>query len=215
MIPDSLRAFAERNAHDGAPGRVWIEQRGEMCLKPGGAWKPFTAEQWMDESAVAFAWHARVKMAPLLTAVVDDAYEDGVGRLDAKLWGKLRIAHEEGPSIDRGELQRYLAELPWNPGAILHNPSIRYEESSRGVRVWTGERECWVDLELDAACDVVRTFTTTRERGEHGPTPWEGRFEDYVELGGMRVPRRGSVAWILPEGRHEYWRGEILSLRID
>lgn len=201
--------------HTGAAARIWIEQRGTMTLKPGGSWKAFTAEQWMDESSVAFAWHARVKMAPLLTAVVEDAYESGSGRLDVKLWGRLRIAHEEGPAIDQGEAQRYLAEIPWNPGAILHNGALRYEERSRGVRVWTGERECHVDLELDAACDVVRASSRTRVYGERGPTPWEGVFDEYVELGGMRVPKRASVAWILPEGRYEYWRGEITSLRIE
>ena len=37
MIPERLRAFATRNSTEGELGRVWIEQRGEMSLKPG-AW---------------------------------------------------------------------------------------------------------------------------------------------------------------------------------
>lgn len=31
------------------------------------------------------------------------------------------------------------------------------------------------------------------------PTPWQGRFWNYEERGGMRVPLYGEVAWMLPE----------------
>lgn len=31
-------------------------------------------------------------------------------------------------------------------------------------------------------------------------TPWEGRWSDYAERDGMRVPMRGEVAWVAAEG---------------
>ena len=33
----------------------------------------------------------------------------------------------------------------------------------------------------------------------------------YRELGGMRMPTLAEVYWDLPEGRHTYWRGEVVS----
>ena len=45
--------------------------------------------------------------------------------------------------------------------------------------------------------------------GRFEPTPWEGRFADYAERDGMRVPLTGAVAWVLPEGRRDYWRGRL------
>ena len=38
------------------------------------------------------------------------------------------------------------------------------------------------------------------EGGEVVPTPWQGRFWNYEERDGMRMPLDGEVAWLLPEG---------------
>jgi hypothetical protein len=217
-VPAQITAYLQRNApeHARARGRLRIDQSGEMRLKPEGKWLPFTAEQWFATETVAFCWHARVKMAPLVTAVVEDAYENGQGRLDAKLWGKIGLAHADGPEIDRGEVQRYLAELAWNPVALAHNQALRFKALDDGsVRVWTGDAETYVDLRFDASGDLASIYTETRSFGERGPMPWEGRFFDYTELGGVRVPRRGEVSWHLPEGLFTYWRGEVLDLEWD
>ncbi|PRP98503.1 hypothetical protein ENSA5_29730 [Enhygromyxa salina] len=216
QLPDALRSFAERNILRRDYARVVLEQEGTMRLQPNASWRPFTAEQWTSAREVAFCWHARVKMAPFVTMVIDDAFEGGHGRLDVKLWGRLPVAHDDGPELDRGEAMRYLAELPWNPAALLTNPELRFAEGPEGsVRVWTGDPRTYVDAHLDEAGDIVRTYSETRSMGDAGPAPWEGRFSDYADLGGLRVPCRGEVSWLLPEGRFEYWRGEITSLKCE
>jgi hypothetical protein len=48
--------------------------------------------------------------------------------------------------------------------------------------------------------------------GEIVPTPWEGRFWNYSERDGMRIPVDGEVAWLLPEGAKPYWRGRITEI---
>jgi len=216
-IPERLRRFAERNWPEGAgPRRVVLAQTGEMRLSPEGRWMPFTADQWMTPDATGFCWHARVRMAPFVTAVVEDAYESGHGRLDAKVFGKLPVAHEEGPGVDRGEAQRYLAELPLVPGAILHNRELRFADGPEGsVRVWYRDPETYVDLHFDDQGDVVRTFSETRPRGDEGPTPWEGHWSVYESTDGLRVPRRGDVAWLLPEARFGYWWGEVDDVALE
>lgn len=222
-LPERVAAYLERNLPAASRGarRVELEQTGTMRLKPGGRAIPFTAEQWIDTGAVGFCWHARFRMAPLVTAVVEDAYEDGHGRLDVKVWGKLPVAHAEGPVVDRGEVQRYLAELVWAPGAFAQNEALRYEERGDAVRVWTLDPDTYVDLFFDDHGDVCRTFTTTRARSDGAPVleaegaPWEGRFFDYAERGGVRLPTRGEVAWLLPEGRFDYWQGEIVTARFS
>lgn len=215
--PEPLRRFAERNCPDTPHDRVVFAQVGEMRLKPDGRWLPFTAEQWMATRSTAFCWHARVKMAPLVTAVVEDAFEDGHGRLDVKIFGALPVAHDEGPNVDRGEIQRYLAELPCTPRAILEDPELRFDDGPDGsVRVWVGDPEVYVDLHFDAQGDVVRTYSETRPRGDEGPTPWEGRWSVYETTDdGLRVPRRADVAWLLPEGRFAYWWAELSDFALE
>jgi hypothetical protein len=50
--------------------------------------------------------------------------------------------------------------------------------------------------------------------GEVVPTPWQGRFWNYDERGGMWVPLDGEVAWLLPEGAKPYWHGHITGDRL-
>ena len=47
------------------------------------------------------------------------------------------------------------------------------------------------------------------------PTPWEGRWTDYRQHDGMRIPYTGEVAWLLPQGRQPYWRGTITALALE
>jgi hypothetical protein len=45
--------------------------------------------------------------------------------------------------------------------------------------------------------------------------PWQGRFWNYAERGGMQVPLNGEVAWVLPEGMKTYWPGTTTSLNYE
>ena len=47
------------------------------------------------------------------------------------------------------------------------------------------------------------------------PTPWRGRFWNYDERGGMKVPLDGEVAWVLPESDKPYWRGHITEISYE
>ncbi len=213
-IPKIWRAYLERLVPT-PPASVQgtlITQSGELRLE-SGKWAPFTAEQTFDADRCGFCWHARVKMAPLITAVVEDAYEDGHGRLDAKLFGLIRVAHgDPGLALDRGELIRYLGEVAWNPMAITHNPELRFATAPSGKpRLWTHDEATYLDCTFNADGDLIEVETTTRSRGEKGIAPWSARYLRYAELNGVRIPVEAEVSWDLPAGRHVYWRGKVES----
>ncbi len=197
------------------PRGTLLQQTGEMRLAPERPWMPFTATQACSATQTRFTWRARVKMAPLVTAIVEDAYEDGKGRLDARLWGVLPVARARGPEVDRGEAQRYLAELVWCPMALAHNPELQLRQlSDEAVRVWAHDERTYVDLLFDRGGDIVGAKTAARSRG-HVVQPWEGRFWDFKDFDGIRAPSRGEVWWDTPDGAFVYWRGEVTSLRWD
>jgi hypothetical protein len=61
--------------------------------------------------------------------------------------------------------------------------------------------------------DSVRAEARGRTvEGRVIPTPWQGRFWEYNERGGMRVPLEAEVAWLLPDGPEPYWRGRIVEV---
>lgn len=126
------------------------------------------------------------------------------------------MAHAEGPKADAGEVQRFLAELPWSPFSILNNSRLRFRELEGGdVQVWVeGLESATVDLLFDSHGDIVGA-RAIRPKDE-ALTPWEGSFYEYKEFQGIRVPSGGEVAWLLPEtGSWTDWKGHVDSYEVE
>jgi hypothetical protein len=200
-----------------AASRVRLTQRGEMVQKPGGRRLEFTAIQQLEVGTVEFEWRATFGPNPLVRVRVVDRYRDGQGSLTAKVWGLITATRSTGPETDRAEAMRYIAELPWVPQAIGSNPELSWrelEDDSIEVSTLVGGKAASVRLTLDDA-GLIRSASGLRPRlaGRTSvETPFVGRFGDYVEFGGIRVPGSAEVSWELPEGPFTYWRGEVTSL---
>lgn len=219
-IPGEARELARRlgvNA-ESRGDRVLFRQTGRLRRDASSGWMGFRARQtiWTDECA--FDWRAWTGPGGLVS--VRDALLGGKGRLRVKALGFLPIARAEGsPEVTRGELMRYLAELPWAPQAILRNRNLRWRrEGPDRLVVGAGEAECSADivLALDEHGRIASTFAPDRPRAvgrEFVPTPWHGRFLDYGRHDGLWLPSRAEVAWVIDgvetpcfEGRVEEWR---------
>jgi len=215
-LSDAVRALADRLCSDAPPAAlVRLEQRCVMRFRPDGKWKPMTAIHLASARAPGFVWEAEVRAGPLLFFRVVDAYVDGRGLLEVRLFGSIPVARATGPDVDRGELLRYLAELPWTPDALRANPALRW--SAPGPDTLAVEADvpgqadpARVELTL-AGGDVVRAQAERPRTEDDGrPRPWEGSFEDHRPFDGRRLPARGEVRWLLDDGPFAYWRGEIV-----
>lgn len=218
-LPELAQRYVERvlgNASS-APERVQITQTGEMWQKPGARALRFTAEQWLAVGRIAFEWRARFPIAPLLWLEVVDGYDGDRGRLEGRLWGKLRVMRRHGPEVDRGQAMRYLSELPWVPYAIAGNAALRLREIADDrlevSAVVHGARAA-VNLDFDAGGDVIGMRADARPYMPGVEHAWGGRFWAHAEVGGVRIPTRAEAWWELPEGRFTYWRGHITALAI-
>lgn len=214
-LPPEIEAFARRSVSSVRPGVVTLTQVGEMRMAPDNAWSVLTAEHMVSTVNPAFVWHARVEMAPFLDAVVVDSYVDGAGRLEARLFGSVGVALAEGPDTDRAELMRYLAELAWVPEAILYNRALTWRRLSGKefeVSAESSGGPAAVRLKLNEEGDITQAEADDRPMAvgkESVPMPWRGKLWDYGKVGDFRIPRKGQVSWLLPEGEFVYWRGEI------
>ncbi|HWB73653.1 MAG TPA: DUF6544 family protein [Nannocystaceae bacterium] len=201
------------------PSTVRIEQRGTMWRSPGGRGLSFTAEQRFETSRVEFAWRARFAMMPAVSLTVEDAFVGGHGHLEGRLWDRIRVLRSVGPEIDRGQILRYLAELPWNPYAILGNDALRWRvlgPRRLEVALAGATTPCAIEMSLDEHGDIAQVGTAARGYVD-GKTivmrPWGGRFWDYAMFDGVRMPRCAEVWWDLPSGRFTYWRGELTAVK--
>jgi hypothetical protein len=218
--PAQVQRYLDRVLSPGGrvPAEVRVTQAGELRLKPDGRWLRFNARQESSVQEVAFAWRARVRLLPLVWLHVVDRYAAAEGTGEVRLFGRARIAREAGQHVSEGSALRYLAELPWNPHAMIANRYLVWREvDARTVEVATQVSSATVALQLhfDAEGDIDRAWTDARPHKEGGkvvPRPWGGVFSDYEVVGGVGMPTRAEVSWELPDGAFTWFRCKITSL---
>lgn len=213
-----------------APGRTLIrtatiEHAGEFRSGLDAPWAPFTSVQHFSANPPGFVWDAAIRMAPMppiLTVRVRDGYFQGTGSMQARIASLIPVVNAQGgKELAAGALQRYLAESVWFPTALLPREGLTWEpidDTSARATLTDSGVSVSLDFRFGAKGEVAGVYTPARFRDVDGapvPTPWEGSFQSYGRVGGVMVPGKGEVAWILPEGRLSYWRGEIVRIQYD
>jgi hypothetical protein len=142
----------------------------------------------------------------------------GEGVLHASLLGAVALADlRGGGDIAHGELMRFLAEATWYPTALLPSRSVRWtglDNRSALASLTDGTVSVTLRFTFHPDGPVDTVFAESRARTVGGalvPTPWQGRFWNYEDRGGVRVPIDGEVAW-LPGGPKPYWRGHMTEI---
>jgi hypothetical protein len=196
---------------------VALAQKGRMKRALGkDAWMSFSARQSIKCGSCDFAWRAR--FGPFGMVEVCDALERGVGRLDVTALGLIPIVRTPNTlALVRGELMRYLAEIPWTPDAILENTALRWrDDGSGGIVVGAGDGAGAAEIVfgLDHEGRIATTFAPDRARATIDPilpTPWRGRFTDYRLHNDRWIPFAAEVAWEIDGREDVYWQGTIAS----
>ncbi len=194
---------------------VVLTQNGRMKPKlDAKTWMAFTATQSISARSCEFDWVARAGAFGMVSG--RDALKNGEGQFDIIALGFFPIARaEHSAALVRGELMRYLAELPWAPDAILNNPALRWRDDAANrlvVSAGAGETAVEVMLSLDKEGRIEGAFAPDRPRSATAPflpTPWRGRFSDYRLHEGRWLPFAGEVAWEIDGKENVYWQARI------
>lgn len=168
-----------------------LAQEGQMKLGESETkWRRCTAAQRVITRRPGFDWDARIDMAAGMKASVHDAYVAGEGILHAALFGLVTVAEIRGtPEAAQGELLRFL-EAAWYPTALL--PS---QDGATAVSLDFG-------FDNEGLIRGVRAAARHRiVKGALVAAPWLGRFWNYENRGGMRVPLEAK------------WRGSFRGVR--
>ncbi len=218
-VPAEVAALASRlgvPARRDIGSRVNLTQSGTMCSRPGGPERAFRAEQTVGISYVGFVWRARTTLLGPIGVEMTDYLEGDEAGLEARLLGLIRLARAPpGVALSRGEAMRYLAELIWNPDAILFNRDIdwRVLDAHRlTAATGTGERRCEIGLWLDSHGLPHQLAAEDRPRmvgRRFETTPWFGRCHDYQWLANRRIPRRAEVGWRIDGREFVYFRAHL------
>jgi hypothetical protein len=202
-------ALTEGQTHASA---VRLRQRGSLRLGDGErSWRSFTATQHVTTRPPGFVWDARVRLFGVPVRVVD-RFRRGEGSLRARLLDVVPVATADpSPGMNEGELLRYLAEAVWYPTALLPGRGVEWEavddRSARATLESGGVTASVVFHFADGAVERVTADRYRREEGGH--RAWTGRFSDYRERNGRRVPLRAAAAW---DGDGPYWRATVTGI---
>jgi uncharacterized protein DUF6920 len=217
-VPPVVRRYFEAVLREGQPliRTARLAQRGEFLLRPPRGFFPFTATEQFTARPPAFAWDARIRLAPCLCVRVRDSFLDGRGSMRATLLRVVRLASAEGtPDMAAGALHRFLAEAVWLPTALLPGPDMAWtglDDTSARASLTVGATTVHLDFHFSTDGPVRSVFAPDRARSIADgavPTPWQGRFWDHARHDGMLIPMSAEVEWLLPEGPQPYWRGQI------
>lgn len=198
-----------------SPSTVRLTQAGRMKRNLNtDRWMAFTATQTISTRTCAFDWQANAGPLSMITA--RDALDHGAGRFDIMALGIVPIARAaHTPALVRGELIRYLAEIPWAPHAIFCNPGLAWrvtDAETLSISAGSGETLSEVLLSLNSDGRIAGAFAPDRPRSAVLPvlpTPWRGRFSSYRFHDGIWLPFAGEVAWEIDGKEALYWQGRI------
>jgi hypothetical protein len=215
VLPLIVRAYAERaGGHVGSVRVVHAQHQATLATAVNTPPIPITADQWTGTMTPGIVWSAAGTMNALPVRVID-AFVSGKGELTAKLLGAIQVAGGTGPDYDKGELMRYLSELPVYPDAILNNGALTWEQLDPAtVRVSASYADgvASVRFIFDAAGDILEMRSDDRPMTVDGrtvATPWNGIYGRYTQFGPYRIPAYGEVGWVLPTGLFTYWHGTV------
>lgn len=185
-------------------------------------WSQFTSNQRVVTQRAAFDWNAAIAMFPGVNAYVHDAYIAGEGILHAALLGAFTVAEMRGTKeAAHGEFMRFVAECAWYPTRMLPSQGATWtavDDNAATLTIRDGDTSVTLLVRFGADNFIASIRAEARGRlikGVMSSAPWQGRFWDYVEREGMRVPQQGEVAWVLPGSAEPYWRGRVTSVRYE
>ncbi len=197
----------------GVVGKPWIRtayvrQTGRFRQGFDKPWMPMSAEQVFTIDPPGMRWRASFKMFGLPLMRADDSYRNGQGRMFGKVAGLFTIFDDRGEELTRGTLTRYLSEMIWFPIAYLGDNVTwtAVDDHSADVTLTDHGRTASGRMFFDELGRPT-TFETMRYKGEKGSftlTPWHTPSREWGMRGGLNIPIRGDVSWILPEGALTY-----------
>ncbi|GAB0147894.1 MULTISPECIES: DUF6544 family protein [unclassified Marichromatium] len=222
-LPEPVQAYfhAVLSARQPLVAAAEIAQEGKIDLgRARTRWVPFRARQRVFVARPGWLWDARLRWLPGLGLFAHQGLLAGVGVARYKLFGLIPLVRSrEDEAGARSELSRFFAEAVWYPTRLLPSQGVTWEAID--------DRHARATLEDDGVgVEVVFTFddggmvrsvrAPARERrvgGTRIETPWEMRFWEYREHGGMLIPAQYEMAWVLPQGRQVYAQGRVSEAR--
>jgi hypothetical protein len=198
---------------------VRLKQHGAMMIQEGAKWRPLIAEQYFTTNPPAFLWYGTLHPLPHVPVTATDTHADGHGTMVIKALSFIPLGTARGPEADHGELLRYLGETAWFPTALLADyitwEAIDGRRAKATISLPGIAVSAIFHFDEQGRCTQM---TAERHRDEHHHLvlrSWMGRWDDYREVHGFRIPMKVEASYTLASGEFTYFRGEVTEIEYD
>jgi|GEM_PF-2163257 len=194
-----------------------IQQSGNMRLRPGSRWLPFTASQYSSVFAPAFSWDCRVRYG-LFHLYGHDQLMSGRASMRISLAGMLPLVRSaNNRQLISGALTRWLAEICWMPAAAL-GPLISWQpvdaNNAKAIVRIPGFVAEGI-FSFDEAGRIV-SFSSHRWKGSGKKAqklPWTITMNQWATFTGVHIPVHCNIRWQVPRGAFEWMELEVADVR--
>eukprot|EP00891_Asterochloris_glomerata_P004025 jgi/Astpho2/4025/Aster-01183 len=221
-LPEPVQRYFKYALQDGQQYIKFctIKQKGQFRIRVGPGltvkegWKKVRASQYFTTAQPAYVWAAWIWLAPLVWVRGWDSYVpekeglQGPGEMFWRLFSAITLLEKRGPEVDQANLSRYLAEACYIPTALLPGQHVSWRaiDSDRAeATLWHAGSKAVAEFHFNEKGQITKMTATDRARrlgdGEFNPGDlWMGRYSDYIEHGGVRIPQRMECIWVLHNG---------------
>lgn len=198
-LPAPARRLLDTAATGGRSDRsaVVLDMEGEIKLQ---RWMPFVAQQVLYPGR-GFVWNATVGR-PWLRFTGGDAYRDGQGSLEFRLFGLVPVVRAAGPDVARSAAGRLAAEtVAWAPQALLPSAGVSWrpidDDRAAVCQEFDGHvSDVTVTVDQQGRLRELVTMRWGTPPGEEfGLHPFGGSVTSVGVVGGRTVAVEGTVGW--------------------
>lgn len=223
-LPPLVRRYFTFMGATGRPRTKSLRTRFTGRFKIGlkGGWQPCEGWTYISREGGAFRFfEMRLKFLGWMPLRVHDVYQDGAGRLSARLFGLFPVASGRGPELDAGELVTFLNDAIMGAPDLLLGPETAWREvddrtfevaltdagNRVSARVTVDERGAPLDFATDD-----RYFVDSSDPGRPPVrTRWTTPVAGWGSVAGRAVSLGGRATWHFPEGPFTYAELRLLT----
>jgi len=202
-----------------------LKHSGTFRQNEEQGWMNIEGREYFTTERPGFVWTGKISPFPLLWLSGIDTYIEGKANFQIRLLSLISIADERNSKkLDESELQRWLAEAPWFPTALLPSRNLHWEEidksSARAV----------VKDDSDGPTITANAIFHFNEKGEivevvadryrsvdniYTKQKWFGYYRDYKKIEDVMIPNEIEVAWQSNSSDFSYAKFRITEISYD
>ncbi len=221
-LPEPVQRYFRHCGFVGAPISDHAEviwQESHIRMKPGQRWMRLKTHQHNFIGEPARLAYMRANMLGFIPFEGRDKYHKGMGHMFGTLGRMIRIFDVADEETAKGAAIVLLAEALLLPSYAIQ-PYIHWEavdELTANARLVHNGMDVGGTFHFNEQGEYIRF--TTRERPFSLP---KGGYEQrdytilvlgYQQQGTMKIARKVSAIWHLPDGDFEYWKGTLQEIK--